>query len=165
MTKALEDLEPVEIVAMTKALRDVYAVARDQVLPGVHHVDVVVRLKGTVKVADAQLYTPTAEISFMKILAQMLHNIGYNEAAMALRKMFVDQFMTAAEMLIKEKNPKKIEDEIEALSTAFEMVKQRLRDVLPKKLRHGAVSPQLTVETWAPEDPLYSKIKKIFGRC
>lgn len=121
--------------------------ARQQLGPGNHNIDSIVRIFGTLFIGEDEEYTPTAEIPLKATLALFIRHCGITRetaieklvSAMqeALRRNETghDKTMTVLEKL----------DEVSVIDDCMSRVLE-LAAELPKKTRAGKVRANLTVE-------------------
>jgi hypothetical protein len=119
--------------------------AREGVRPGAYEIDtqVVVSLKGSIKVGEEVEYTPTSSIPYKTAFALFLRYSGVTRDAgmQALVKAMTDAIQLGAEGEGSQELVAAMADLAEAEKTVQDGL-----DKLPKKVKAGAVTQKLTAE-------------------
>ena len=78
----MADLDPVELLALSKAVKSkAVEAARRELGPGVHHVDCTVRVRGSLEIGEDGERSPTASIPVKEVLALFVARSGANRGA------------------------------------------------------------------------------------
>lgn len=126
---------------------------RAQVGPGVHPIDVTVRVSGSIKVAEDGHRASTIKVLTKATLALLIKRMGITRlsaldtlASVFKESMEMDE--DARERLLEESG----------VEEAMELFKESVVDVLPKIPTKGRVTTQLEVEVFSPEINLDSSL-------
>lgn len=132
---------PEEILAMSKAFaKKATDTARDTLTSGVYPIDFLVRVHGSLTVAEDTEKTPTVSIPVKEVLALFVARSGATRAAsLAL----LERCLTDA-LNISTKGSGAIE-ELEVVDAAFEQATTALLSRLPKTPVRGAVKAALEI--------------------
>jgi len=132
-----------EQIALSKALsKRVIDDARELLTPGVHNVDVSIRISGSLSVSEDYFTTPTVSIPLKETMALLLHRMGFQrEAAITiLREVMTEAIGTMG----CGKNA--LADALPIVVEAMEMVETEILAHLPQQSRKGPVRASLAIE-------------------
>ena len=136
-----EELTPLEILAVSKALKEAAVKAASAEVPeGTYQVDLTVRLVGTVAKGAPTMRTPTASIPLLPAMALLLRRSGVTAASS------MDALIGAIEeaMVLGEDARNALLAEV-GVADAEQRIRERLA-ALPKVPVSGAVKTALMIE-------------------
>ena len=148
-------MDNVQTVALAKVVPEaLLKVARGGLAPGVHDVDLTVRLHGQIKVGEDFDVAPTVSIPIKEALAAVIVYAGLH-TSQALLDGLVDALYDQLAETDGNRGQGAISNAIPMVDAALAIVQQRLIDRLPRAYRQGKVTTrglQLTEIAEAPAE-------------
>jgi hypothetical protein len=143
-------MNAIDILAVSKAFDDKELKAqRDSkdVTVGVHNVDVMVRVHGTLKVFDDTEATPTCSVPLLATLAIALQKAGFQ------RENILQLVVESAREALRqgEKVSDQMSEDMGRLESGIKQIQKEFAEKLPKVPRRGMIKAQLLVEELALE--------------
>jgi hypothetical protein len=109
--------------------------ARDQLSPGIHNINALVRLTGEIEILDDEEYTPTVSLPILEIMALFIAHAGFTrEHTMALIR------QCCGEAINQDGKAKdSLKDNVEVVTKTLETVKKEITSKFTKQTRKGKV--------------------------